>query len=506
MKVNKKLARAKRGGRQFTDGFQNPLLRMGLGTKTTLNANRYIPEFRSFNRSELEWAYQGSWMCGLAIDVVAEDMTREGVDVKCDDPEVSAAIDIALDEYRVWDSLCDALKWARLFGGSIAVILIDGDDMATPLREIKRDSFRGLLVLDCWQVNPSVDVVQKLGPEFGLPEYYEINAQQSGVDIPGNKVHHTRCIRFEGRRMPFFLRQAYRGWGASVLEPLFDRIEMFDMATQGAAQLVNKCYLRYYKVKGLRTILTNDNARRGFLTQMDHTRTFQSIEGMTLGDTEDDFQTMTYTFTGLPEVLLQFAQQISGATGIPLVRLFGQSPVGFNSTGESDIRLYYDNTKQQQEKMLRPGLKRILNVIFASVTGTRPTRDFNFDFRPLWQMTNEQKAQAATSMVGAVIQALQSEAISLPTAMKELKKLSPLIGMFSSISDEDISEAEKQESEMMPPEAGGLNGQQQLSGAGQNGGFGSMVPQAPASGGQANSENRGGVVGERPERAPDESV
>lgn len=120
-------------------------------------------------------------------------------------------------------------------------------------------------------------------------------------------------------------------------------------------------------------------------------------------------------------MLLQFAQQISGATGIPLVRLFGQSPVGFNSTGESDIRLYYDNTKQQQEKMLRPGLKKILNVIYMSVTGHAPDKDFNFDFRPLWQMTNEQKGAYATAMVGAIVQALQSESIPLPNAMKELK-------------------------------------------------------------------------------------
>lgn len=154
---------------------------------------------------------------------------------------------------------------------------------------------------------------------------------------------------------------------------------------------------------------------------LEHTRLFQSIEGMTLGDIEDDFQTMTYTFTGLPEVLLQFAQQISGATGIPLVRLFGQSPVGFNSTGESDIRLYYDNTKQQQEKMLRPGLKKILNIIYMSVTGHTPDKDFNFDFRPLWQMTNEQKGAYATAMVGAIVQALQSESISLPSAIRSSK-------------------------------------------------------------------------------------
>lgn len=210
------------------------------------------------------------------------------------------------------------------------------------------------------------------------------------------------------------------------------------MATEGAAQLVNKCYLRYYKVKGLRSILTNDVAKKGFMTQMEHTRLFQSIEGMTLGDIEDDFQTMTYTFTGLPEVLLQFAQQISGATGIPLVRLFGQSPVGFNSTGESDIRLYYDNTKQQQEKMLRPGLKKILNVIYMSVTGQAPDKDFNFDFRPLWQMTNEQKGAYATGH-GRCDCAGDTERINLAAERNEgAQKLSPTIGLFSSITEEDI--------------------------------------------------------------------
>lgn len=49
------------------------------------------------------------------------------------------------------------------------------------------------------------------------------------------------------------------------------------MATEGAAQLVNKCYLRYYKVKGLRSILTNDVAKKGFMTQMEHTRLFSRL-------------------------------------------------------------------------------------------------------------------------------------------------------------------------------------------------------------------------------------
>lgn len=55
-------------------------------------------------------------------------------------------------------------------------------------------------------------------------------------------------------------------------------------------------------------------------------REFQTIEGMTLMDASDKFETHSYSFAGVADVLLRFAEQVSGATGIPLVRLFGQSP------------------------------------------------------------------------------------------------------------------------------------------------------------------------------------
>lgn len=44
-------------------------------------------------------------------------------------------------------------------------------------------------------------------------------------------------------------------------------------------------------------------------------------------------------------------------------------------------------------------------------------------------------------MAGAIIQALQADAITPSVAMKELRKLSDVIGLFSSITDEDIDEA-----------------------------------------------------------------
>lgn len=481
MRNNKRVGRRTQ---RFADGVSNALLRIGPNTQNTFQKTRYIPEFKSMERNQLEWAYQGSWICGLAVDIIAEDMTREGVDIKASDPSLVDKINTQMDDLGVWNSLCDAIKWSRLYGGSIAVMLIDGDDMSTPLGKIRPGSFKGLCVLDRWQIDPTLgSTVQTLGADFGKPEYYTIIAGSSEISIPSQRVHYSRVIRFEGRRLPYNLRRAYGGWGASILETVFDRISMFDLATEGAAQLLSKAYLRYYKVEGLRDILTNDLAAKGFLKQMDYIRMFQGIEGMTLGDSSDDFQTMTYTFTGIPEVMLQIGQQISGAIGVPLVRLFGQSPTGFNSTGESDLRTYYDNVKHDQDSDLRPGMKRLLNVMYESEMGTPPGDDFSFEFKSLWQMTNEQKAQAATGMAGAIIQALQADAITPSVAMKELRKLSDVIGLFSSISDEDIDEAEEMDNGLMPPALGGMNeGQVEngVSGADQNGEPKPLVPKAVA--------------------------
>lgn len=59
------------------------------------------------------------------------------------------------------------------------------------------------------------------------------------------------------------------------------------------------------------------------MKHMDMPREFQTIGGMTLMDEEDEFQTHSYSFVGIADVILRFAEQVSDATWILLVRLFG---------------------------------------------------------------------------------------------------------------------------------------------------------------------------------------
>ena len=67
-------------------------------------------------------------------------------------------------------------------------------------------------------------------------------------------------------------------------------LDVIDSATQGAAQLVYKSYIRTYTIEGLRQIIaTGGPQMAGLAKYVDMMRTFQSIEGITLLDSKDTF-------------------------------------------------------------------------------------------------------------------------------------------------------------------------------------------------------------------------
>lgn len=429
------------------DSFQNFAAQVGLGTGNLSDSGAYGFGLQSRNRTNLEAAYRSSWICGLAVDVVAQDMTRAGIDLQASDlpPKDASKLHHAFDKLRIWDSLCKTVKWSRLYGGAIAVMLIDGQKPNTPLNidRIAPGAFKGLLVLDRWQISPSVnDLVEDYGPDLGQPKFYLV--QQNAQALRGLNVHYSRVIRLEGLELPYQQKMTENGWGQSVLERLWDRLTAFDSTSDGAAQLVYKAHLRVIKIKSMReNVAQGGAALKGLTAQVEMMRAMQRNEGITMMDSQDEFEAHSYTFAGLDNLLEKFGEQISGATQIPLVRLFGQSPGGMNSTGESDLRTYYDNINQQQDAMLRlPIGGRLLPVMAKSVLNLSIRDGIGFDFVPLWQMSAEQKATVTKTLVDAIVAAEGMGAISPQVVLKELKQMSLTTGTFTHISDEDINAAD----------------------------------------------------------------
>ena len=436
----------KESGKSFVkDGLTNFVAQLGMGVSAQLTSNYYSFDYLTRNRLELEAAYRTAWFVGAAVDVPAEDMTRAGIEIGTSlPPDDIEALTAAIRDYMLWQRIAETIRWARLFGGCIAVMLIDGQDVSKPLNidSIAEGQFKGLLVLDRWLVQPSLNnLVTEMGPDLGLPKYYSVVADAQALATM--RIHHSRVLRIDGIQLPYYQRLVENGWGESVIERIHDRLVAYDSGTLGAAQLLYKAYLRTYSVEGLRELVAAGGASlQGLTAQMAFMRQTQSNEGITIVDSTDKFETHTYSFAGISDVLLQLAQQLAGSLQIPLVRLLGQSPAGLNSTGESDLRTYYDGIARQQETQLRRPLTKLMDVLCRSVLGKPAPKGFTFKFNALWQMTATEKATAASTIADAVMKPYEAGIMRADTALKELRQSAEGTGIFSNISDEEIKEAE----------------------------------------------------------------
>ena len=438
--------------KQFRDGFASFTARLGMGQDNQLAKSGYVAEgYVTRSNTELEDMYRTSWIVDRVVNVVAEDMIRGGIEIRSQmAPDKIDELMRAVRSAGIPGRFSDAIKWSRLYGGALAVILIDGQELSEPLdlEAVPQGGFKGLYVLDRHQVTPSDGKIDDIGPMLGYPESYRINLDV----LTGETIHHSRAIRFIGAELPWQQRQSEQWWGGSVVDKLYDRLVALDSATHGTANMLYKSFLRVVGVDGLRQILQQGGrAEAGLLKQFQMIRQVQTNEGITLLDKNDTFTTHGWSFAGIYDAMQAFMEQIAGATGIPLVRLLGQSPKGF-STGEADLRTYYDTVSTLQDDDLRPAYDTVFRVLARSLWGEALPDDFAFEFRPLWQPSETDKATIATADAQNVAGLHTAGVLTRKMALTELRNAGRASGRFVSITDEDIAQAEKEDQAPPLPE------------------------------------------------------
>ena len=154
------------------DTFANFMAKLGINTQNLQQFGTYtLDPFISRLRVTLEAAYRSSWIVGQVVDTVAEDMTREGITINSNiPPDDLKRVMVTFTKLGLWYSLSLTIKWARLYGGAVAVILTEGADYERPLNVdlVGKNKFKGLAVFDRWMLDPSLgELVTEIGPDMG---------------------------------------------------------------------------------------------------------------------------------------------------------------------------------------------------------------------------------------------------------------------------------------------------------------------------------------------------
>lgn len=432
-----------------TDSFSNAPARIGFGTPNLMEAAEYPITRVTQNYALLNSLYRNDWIAARIIDALPNDMVKNGYSITSQlQPDQISRLETMERKTHLKQRLLEGLRWGRLFGGAAGIIIIDGqeDMLSEPLdlRTVMPGQFKGLIIADRWSgVYPDSAIVQDMSdPDFGLPEYYTF--ARSDTDLAnGIHVHHSRVVRFSGRELPYVERMSENWWGISELEHVYTELTKRNTSSANIAQLIFQANIRTYKMADLgQTLMATDpQSQRDLYQTLSMQNFLMSNMGLNVMDKDDDFVTNQYTFSGLSDVYELFMMDVAGASEIPVTRLFGRSPAGMNATGESDLRNYYDKVRQQQEAQLRPALEKLLPILCMGTWGMLPD-ELTFDFNPVRDTSDEERASLIQQAANAINSVFQSGIISQRTALKELRQSGATYGMWSNITDEDIENAD----------------------------------------------------------------
>lgn len=441
------------------DAFQNQMARLGFG-QPNLNEGADYPLTRmSQNYNLFTSLYRSSWIVRKIVDVFPSDMVKNWIKFNSSlDPEKISKINSVIRKTKTKEKIKEGLRWARLYGGAAGLILIDGDeDLSEPLDydTVMLDDYKGLLIFDRWNgIYPDIELEDDISDEeYGYPKYYSISLSEANSSLMLSynkqdlvKVHHSRIIRFNGRDLPLWERQAEMFWGESEIEIVFEELKKRDNTSANIASLIFLANIRVLKMNDLGQLLgaSTQKAQENLYKVLQAQNQLMSNMGIYVMDKDDDFGTEQYSFGGLNDIYESFMLDIAGACEMPVTKLFGREPAGFNSTGESDLTQYYDTLEEKQETYLQPIIDKLLPIIFMSTLGAIP-EDLDWEFNPCMNVNSKDLADLAQSMASPIFEAFNAGLITKEIALKELKQQNEKTGMWSNITDEDIENAKNED-------------------------------------------------------------
>jgi len=384
-----------------SDGYVNVMNRYGTEKDTTehykFEQEPAIPD------EYLSSYYEGNGLFAKIIDAPSEEAIKHGFTLGLSDQKIEDFYTSALDELDWEETAMTALKWARLFGGSIVVMLVnDGRGLEEPLdwKNVKsiddlRVYDRSVIVEDTstmFSYNPD-DPFRTRASRLGMPEYYDIYSKYGNF-----RVHDSRCLVFQNGILPENTsNSAYQLWGIPEYIRINRAIRDAEVAHGSAVKLLDRSVQSVYKMANLAAELATQDGEQRVLRRLQAIDMARGLlNSITIDADGEDYDFKTFNFAGVSDVIDSTCNLLSALTNIPQTILFGRSPAGMNSTGKSDLENWYNYVERIQRRMVRKNLRYLLSVIFQAGVACGEIDEvpaLNVKFNSLWSLSESEEAE-----------------------------------------------------------------------------------------------------------------
>ena len=383
------------------DGYVNMMNKYGTSKDTTegyrFRAEPVVPD------ELLTMYYEGNGLFAKIIDTPAEEAIKHGFTLESTkDQKIEDFYTEALDELDWEETAMTAIRWARLFGGSIAVMMInDGRGIDEPLDWRNIRSIDDIRVYDRSVIQPDYqsmfsydprDPFRTRGSRLGMPEFYHVTSRTGSFT-----VHDSRCLVFQNGILPENTTNSiYQLWGIPEYVRINRAIRDAEVAHGSATKLLDRSVQAVYKMKDLSAELATEEGEDRVLRRL---QTIDMARGLlnsiTIDSEGEDYDFRQFQFSGVSDVIDSTCNFLSALTSIPQTILFGRSPAGMNATGDADLENWYNYLERIQKRMVKKNLRYLLSVIFQAGVRTGEVDEvpkIKVEFNPLWSLSDTEQA------------------------------------------------------------------------------------------------------------------
>lgn len=383
------------------DGYVNMMNKYGTSKDTTegyrFRAEPVVPD------ELLTMYYEGNGLFAKIIDTPAEEAIKHGFTLESTkDQKIEDFYTEALDELDWEETAMTAIRWARLFGGSIAVMMInDGRGIDEPLDWRNIRSIDDIRVYDRSVIQPDYqsmfsydprDPFRTRGSRLGMPEFYHVTSRTGSFT-----VHDSRCLVFQNGILPENTTNSiYQLWGIPEYVRINRAIRDAEVANGSATKLLDRSVQAVYKMKDLAAELATEEGEDRVLRRL---QTIDMARGLlnsiTIDSEGEDYDFRQFQFSGVSDVIDSTCNFLSALTSIPQTILFGRSPAGMNATGDADLENWYNYLERIQKRMVKKNLRYLLSVIFQAGVRTGEVDEvpkIKVEFNPLWSLSDTEQA------------------------------------------------------------------------------------------------------------------
>jgi phage-related protein (TIGR01555 family) len=431
---------------QVMDFFRNAAARTGYGTPNLAEGTEYPIVRFTYDYWSLIALFETNWLARRIVELPCQTMVKAWPRLTSDiDPKQITKMDRALRRTNSKAKILTALTWAKLFGGAGCLIAVKDQenelDQPLDLDSVPLGGFAGLIPFDRWSgIYPSTDVCTDISRplDFGLPESYTVRS----VGGDSYEVHSSRILRFMGPAVPTPEKEAYSGWGISVIEPVLDDIKKYDNLSFNILALSFRANILGMKFPELAQLLSglgsSQMASRKFEERMSAINHMISNQSLVPLPPDGGIEATSYSFAGLSEVYQQFQLAVSGAAQIPVSRFWGKTISGLgNGTNEGDEKVFEERIANDQDTDMRPQLDKLYPVIAMSEIGEVPD-DMDLAFPSIRVLDEKEKSELAKTTVDSVTVCINTGIFSPRTGAKEIKQSSDITGFGTNLTDAAI--------------------------------------------------------------------